>query len=82
MLVSGLRRAAAVVLTLAAFLIAPAIMLAACFSVVMLVVFSQFLFLLPVVVVFAAPLVMGVRWMLIKPDVGAIEVPRVRSSGV
>ena len=54
-MINGLRRIAAVLLTLSTFLLGPAIMLLVVLGVGIVVIMSQFLFIAPVAILFLAP---------------------------
>lgn len=58
-----LRRIGSLLLTLATFLIGPVLMLVVCFGVMGLVTLTQFLFALPLLAVFAIPVVAMWMWL-------------------
>jgi hypothetical protein len=68
MLLNGLRRAGSLLLTLGTFLIGPLLMVLVCIAVGMLVVFSQFLFVLPLLAVFVVPFIAISNWLKPKPQ--------------
>ena len=63
MLVNSLQRIGSLVLILAGFLVGPVLMLLVCSAVGLLVMATQFLFVVPLLLPVALPLMAGLTWL-------------------